>query len=551
MRGCGKRRGTDGSQREMPRQSGHPFAGGPPSAPGTRARARRMTPVIPVRALRWSHGLRGRRGAATRPGRAVCFPRAAAMRFRRAHEAGDPPQARRPAHPRAALDRAPRGAGRGPRAADGTHRVHRRPEAPWHASLRGAAQPVSPRAHPPRGHPRRRAASGRGGGGDGRRRAALVPAELQRTRGLGDDVPGHGEGAFRRRARGRGGCHEPLPGRGRPGEDPGGLRAPAVGGRRARGAGARRTAALRGARKQRDAAARLRVGRRGSGVPRRGPRLHRELPLAPAGGESHGDLRHRQRVGPAGGERHLPRQPPVGQHDGPGNRHHPGRAIAQGARRRPRPRWQLRRQGRRQGHLRHSAPLAQVRGAAGQVDRGPGGVPDGRGRPVVGPPLPGLAGGAEGRRRHRTARRAARRPGGHGRELWRHQRGEAAGVLHRLLRHSGGGLRPDAGGHQQAALDGLPGHGTASAQRGARADDGRRGPRPRPRPCRDPAPQLHRPGPLPLRDPQRQRVRQRRLRGDPTTGRPSTTRWRWPTTLRCAGGRSRPEARGDSSASGW
>ena len=105
-------------------------------------------------------------------------------------------------------------------------------------------------------------------------------------------------------------------------------------------------------------------------------------------------------------------------------------AVQQGAHDQPPARRQLRRQGRPARHRHLDPALAQGGRPAGQVDRGPHGVP---GRPAAARPGTATTRFArrQGRRnRHRPQGEAPRRPRRQRRGLRRHQRREAAGGLH-------------------------------------------------------------------------------------------------------------------------
>ena len=144
------------------------------------------------------------------------------------------------------------------------------------------------------------------------------------------------------------------------------------------------------------------------------------------------------------------------------------------------------------------------------------------------------------------SRAAARRPGRERRGLWHDLGGEAAGGVHRLLPHRGGAVRREGGEHQPRAVLPVPRLRTAAAQLRARIADGHRRARSRPRHRGDPPAQLHPPRAVPLHHPERQRVRQRQLRGGARQG---ARDGRLPAPARGAGASAR---RGSAlSASVW
>ena len=381
---------------------------------------------------------------------------------------------------------------------------------------------------------------GRVRGRDGRGRQALVEPDDDGAAGVGHALSRDRQGALRRRAGGGGRRGQPLRRRGRARADRRRVRAAAGGRRRAEGARARQPAALRGARPQRHAAEALHLGRRRRGVRERRPRGAESI----SAGTVSAPTRSRPSASSASGISSTASLTCRGSFQAQGHfamaramvfnlplnkvrfisQPHGGSFGGKGGAR---------------GTDITALLVAQGRRPAGQVDRGPHGVPRRRREPGVGSPLRRGARARRERQGHGLQGEAARRPRRHRRGLGRRQRRQAAHQLHRLLRHPGGAIRPDDRRHQQAPRQPLSRHGPAAAQLGAGAADGPRGAEARARPRRDPAPELHSARRLSLHDRERQRVRQRRLRAPR-----SRPRSRWPTIRRSAPSSSAARAEG-------
>ena len=185
---------------------------------------------------------------------------------------------------------------------------------------------------------------------------------------------------------------QPLRGRGRARADRRRLRAP----RRRDGPGARRWS--RGARWSSRSAARnvmmqrrVHVGRRRRGLRERRPRLQEKFRWNRLGANPMETFGCISEWNPVDAEHRRARRLPVAVPHGAGPRGDLRAALEQGAHDRPPPRRELRRQGRHPRHRHLDPALAQGGRAAGQVDRGPHGVPRGRRQPGLGSALRGLA----------------------------------------------------------------------------------------------------------------------------------------------------------------